>query len=212
MLRDNLAGLIEPRLSSAEAHNLGGHPKRDKLGDALGQPSWPPSLLSDPSAKFSAANPGNRQKNKWPGLKVTTHVHDFRAVGPAQHKSHRTIDPQCLENPRPEGAESTLTKNVASPFSAEPRQSRGIGFQVSALDPSRYHVRIDPQSLSKTVGGVRAPFVLEFHSFQVEMDGGHGTGAPGSFQLETDSLIAHPCIPGQYRELGLAPGQLFRSR
>ena len=121
MLRDNLAGLIEPRLSSAEAHNLGGHPKRDKLGDALGQPSWPPSLLSDPSAKFSAANPGNRQKNKWPGLKVTTQANDSRAVRNAQHQSHRTIDPRCLENPRPEGAESTLTKNAASPFSAEPR-------------------------------------------------------------------------------------------
>ena len=31
-------------------------------------------------------------------------------------------DPSCLENPRPAGAESTLTENVASPFHAEPRQ------------------------------------------------------------------------------------------
>ena len=31
--------------------------------------------------------------------------------------------PPCLENPRPEGAESTLTENVASPFHAEPRQA-----------------------------------------------------------------------------------------
>src|SRR5436190_18424902 len=30
--------------------------------------------------------------------------------------------PPCLENPRPEGAESTLTENAASPFHAEPRQ------------------------------------------------------------------------------------------
>src|SRR2546426_5637831 len=30
--------------------------------------------------------------------------------------------PPCLENPRPEEAESTLTENVASPFHAEPRQ------------------------------------------------------------------------------------------
>jgi hypothetical protein len=35
---------------------------------------------------------------------------------------HRTIDPQCLENPRPAGAESTLTENARSPFHAEPRQ------------------------------------------------------------------------------------------
>src|ERR1700730_13179894 len=36
--------------------------------------------------------------------------------------SHRTIDPHALKNPRPAGAESTLTENVASPFHAEPRQ------------------------------------------------------------------------------------------
>src|ERR1700688_268429 len=30
--------------------------------------------------------------------------------------------PPCLENPRPERAESTLAENVASPFHAEPRQ------------------------------------------------------------------------------------------
>ena len=31
--------------------------------------------------------------------------------------------PPCLENPRPEGAESTLMENVASPFHAEPKQT-----------------------------------------------------------------------------------------
>ncbi len=121
MLRDNLAGLIEPMLSSVAAHNLGGLPNRENLGNAPGRPSWQSSLLSDPSAKFSDVKSGDRQKNKWPGFKVTTQAHDSRAVRIAQHKSHRTIDPQCLENPRPEGAESTLTGNAASPFPAEPR-------------------------------------------------------------------------------------------
>ena len=36
---------------------------------------------------------------------------------------HRTIDPQCLENPRPAGAESTLTENARSPLHAEPMQN-----------------------------------------------------------------------------------------
>ena len=54
--------------------------------------------------------------------------------------------------------------------------------------------------------------MFELHSLQLEMDGGHGTVEPGSLQLEADSLITHPRIPCQYRELGLAPGQLFRSR
>ena len=136
MLRDNLAGLIEPMLSRAGAHNLGGHPKRDKLGDAPGQPSWRSSLLSDPGAKCFAGKPGDRQKNKWPGFKVTTQAHDSRPVRTAQHKSHRTIDPQCLENPRPEGAESTLTGNAASPFPAEPRQENPgdlPGFHASVV-------------------------------------------------------------------------------
>src|SRR5260370_15757733 len=35
--------------------------------------------------------------------------------------------PACLENPRPAGAESTLTENVASPFHAEPGQNRFDG-------------------------------------------------------------------------------------
>jgi len=30
----------------------------------------------------------------------------------------------CLENPRPVGAESSLTKNVTSPFQAEPAQKK----------------------------------------------------------------------------------------
>jgi hypothetical protein len=31
--------------------------------------------------------------------------------------------PPCLENPRPEGTESTLTENAASPFQAEPKHA-----------------------------------------------------------------------------------------
>ena len=36
--------------------------------------------------------------------------------------------PPCLENPRPEGAESTLTENALSPFHAEPKQCVISGF------------------------------------------------------------------------------------
>ena len=39
-------------------------------------------------------------------LSIQTHASDDRS--------------SCLENPRPEGAESSLTENVASPFQAEP--------------------------------------------------------------------------------------------
>jgi hypothetical protein len=65
MLRDNLAGLIEPMLSSAG--------------------TYPLALCTKP-------------------------------------KQSSDDRPPCLENPRPEGVESTLTENAASPFHAEPRQ------------------------------------------------------------------------------------------
>src|SRR5271157_3804063 len=48
-------------------------------------------------------------------------VHCSRAGLSPCCSRHRTIDPQCLENPRPAGAESTLTENARSPFHAEPR-------------------------------------------------------------------------------------------
>jgi len=51
-------------------------------------------------------------------------VHCSRAGFSPCCSRHRTIDPQCLENPRPAGAESTLTENARSPFHAEPRQVR----------------------------------------------------------------------------------------
>ena len=44
--------------------------------------------------------------------------------------------PPCLENPRPEGAESTLTENAPSPFHAEPRQDsllQRLTVRVAAL-------------------------------------------------------------------------------
>jgi hypothetical protein len=44
---------------------------------------------------------------------------------PALHTDGRESSddrPTCLENPRPAGAESTLTENVTSPFQAEPAQ------------------------------------------------------------------------------------------
>jgi hypothetical protein len=40
----------------------------------------------------------------------------------ASHSQRMFCSPPCLENPRPEGAESTLTENAPSPFHAEPEQ------------------------------------------------------------------------------------------
>jgi hypothetical protein len=42
--------------------------------------------------------------------------------------------PSCLENPRPEGVESTLTENAASPFQAEPAQSMYAEFSMKPIN------------------------------------------------------------------------------
>ena len=45
------------------------------------------------------------------------------ALHTGNHKKSSDDRSRCLENPRPAGAESTLTENVASPFHAEPRHN-----------------------------------------------------------------------------------------
>jgi hypothetical protein len=42
--------------------------------------------------------------------------------------------PPCLENPRPEGAESTLTENAPSPFPAEPKQVLASSLALQSFD------------------------------------------------------------------------------
>ncbi len=51
---------------------------------------------------------------------------DPLALGIYQQKPASDDSLSCLENPRPEGAESSLTENVASPFPAEPRQLKHV--------------------------------------------------------------------------------------
>src|SRR5215469_16279252 len=49
--------------------------------------------------------------------------------------------PPCLENPRPTGAESTLTENVASPFHAEPGQVLYFPVRFQVSNPQRRSFR-----------------------------------------------------------------------
>jgi hypothetical protein len=121
MLRDNLAGLIEPMVDRAGAHLFGGHPNEGRTGGCSRSTELPIVALKRSWRHIFRWETGRRaEKRIWLGFAVTTEAQDSRAVDTAPHMSHRTIDPQCLENPRPEGAESTLTENVASPFQAEP--------------------------------------------------------------------------------------------
>jgi len=134
MLRDNLTGLIEPMVDRAGAHLLSGHPNEGLTGRCSRSTELPIGALNRSWRQIFRWETGRRvEKRIWPGLAVTTEAQASRAVGTARHMSHRTIDPQCLENPRPEGAEPTLTENVASPFHAEPRHLHGTALAADPL-------------------------------------------------------------------------------
>jgi hypothetical protein len=132
MLRDNLAGLIEPMIDRAGAHPLGGHSKHGPTGGCSRSTELTIVVLKRswrPTFRWKTAR--QAEKAKCPGFEVTTAAHDSRAVGTALHQSHRTIDPQCLKKSPPRrGGIYALTKNVPSPFHAEPTQAAMMNSEV----------------------------------------------------------------------------------
>jgi len=128
MLRDNLAGLIEPMIDCAGVHSLSGHHKAGQTGGCSRSTALAIVALKRSWRQLFRWKTGRRAENsKWPAFEVTTAAHDSRAVGTAQHQSHRTIDPQCLKKSPPRrGGIYALTKNVPSPFHAEPTQKNSV--------------------------------------------------------------------------------------
>jgi hypothetical protein len=118
MLRDNLAGLIEPMVDCAGAHPLGGHHKAGPNGGCSRSTELASVALKQSWRQIFWWKTGRpAEKVKWPGFEVTTAAHDSRAVGTAWHQSHRTIDPQCLKKSPPRrGGIYALTENVAFHF------------------------------------------------------------------------------------------------
>ena len=108
MLRDNLAGLIEPMIDRAGAHLLGGHLKEEQTGGCSSSSELAIVALKRSWRQIFRWKTGRRaEKGKWPGFDVTTAAHDSRAVGTAQPKrSSDDRPPMPQKNPRPEGAES----------------------------------------------------------------------------------------------------------
>src|ERR1700733_4786757 len=125
MLRDNLAGLIEPMINRAGAHPLGGHPKQGPTGGCSRSTELTIVVLKRSWRQNFHWKTGRwAEKAKCSSFEVTTAARDSRAVGTALHQSHRTIDPQCLKKSPPRrGGIYALTKNVPSPFRAEPTQN-----------------------------------------------------------------------------------------
>jgi hypothetical protein len=153
MLRDNLAGLIEPMIDCAGVHALGGHPKSGLTGGCSRSTRLAiVALKRSLRHMFRWKTRRQVERATSPGFELTTVAHGLCAVGTTQHTNHRTIDPQCLENPRPAGAESTLTDNAASPFHAEPRHlSARSRPRLGGLKPYNFGIRINDAQ--------RVPFV-----------------------------------------------------
>jgi hypothetical protein len=115
MLRDNLAGLIEPMVARAGADPLAGHHKAGQTGGCSRSTEVPNVALKRSWRQiFRWKTERPAEKAKWPGFAGTTVAQDSRAVGTAWHQSHRTIDPQCLKKSPPRrGGIYALTENVA---------------------------------------------------------------------------------------------------
>ena len=62
---------------------------------------------------------------------------DLLALGIYHQKPASDDSLSCLENPRPEGAESSLTDNVTSPFPAEPKHLKFRSINCSMTDKVR---------------------------------------------------------------------------
>jgi len=102
---------------------------------------------------------------------------------PALHVDGRKSSddrPSCLENPRPAGAESTLTENASPPFDAEPRQ---VSIAVSST------------TVFKTLPRIR-------YSPKLGHSGERGAGAAGVLWLLSTSMSKLPTPPPcRYREV-----------
>jgi hypothetical protein len=135
MLRDNLAGLIEPICDSAGAHasvvaqklKNGGMLQVNRVGSRRSEAILAPNFPVE----------DGRQADKKENGRFCTDHGGSRLSRCLHQKAQKSSDdrPQCLENPRPEGAESTLTENAASPFPAEPRHTE-ICAAIRYLEPN----------------------------------------------------------------------------
>jgi hypothetical protein len=133
MLRDNLQGSSSRWLTAREFFQSVVITKQDKPGDASRSTEFAIAALKRSWRQFFRRKTGRRAENgNWPGVEVTAASPDSRAVGTAQHQSHRTIDPQCLrKSPPRRGGIFSLTENVPSPVRAEPRQQGVSSCQTS---------------------------------------------------------------------------------
>jgi len=87
---------------------------------------------------------------------------DPLALGIYQQKPASDDSLSCLENPRPEGAESSLTENVTFPFPAEPRQDQEPMFRPRVHEVMEGRTVVDIIGHNDTTRFQRGPCSIQF--------------------------------------------------
>ncbi len=107
--------------------------------------------------------------------------------------------PSCLENPRPERAESSLTENVTSPFQAEPTHNRvreqEVGIICDRTGHSLSSILLEQSRRRSRVRVSSAPpkhWVLEGYEVQ---KGGVPTSAIPGIGLKREAVRISRCKP-----------------
>src|SRR6266496_1825678 len=72
-------------------------------------------------------------------------------------------------------------------------------------------MRVDPESLRQAFPGIKTRVTFEPHALQLQVKAGNATGITGSFELQPNTFVTHPCIPRQDPQLRLTPRLLFRT-
>jgi hypothetical protein len=123
MLRNNLAGLIEPMFDSARAHASVVAQKRNQVMLQVDRviKCRSEAILAQ---NFWVENGRPAEKHEMAGLRLSAEARGSRAVCTERYKKSSDDRPRCLENPRPEGAESYLNWERCSLFPAEPRHTK----------------------------------------------------------------------------------------
>ena len=154
MLRDNLAGLIEPMVDRAGAHPLGGHHKAGQTGGCSRSSEVAIVALKRSWRKvFRWKKEQPTEKAKWSGFAVTTAAIDSRAVWHAASESSDDRPPMPQKIPAPKGRNLCTNGERRSPFHAEPRHLRTRAFPNTRVWSLRSSFRSLPcMSLSYAFG------------------------------------------------------------
>ena len=123
MLKDNLAGLIEPMVDRAGADPLAGHHKAGQTGGCSRSTEVAIVALKRSWRQIIRRKTERpTEKAQWPGFAVTTAAQDSRGWHRMAPESSDDRPPMPQKIPAPKGRNLCTNGERGSPFHAEPRK------------------------------------------------------------------------------------------